>query len=60
MTAGSAQRLPLLLCSPSLYHRHLEFSGSCTEPIVWTAETLIKRIDLPPHWDDQKTLLGFS
>jgi DNA invertase Pin-like site-specific DNA recombinase len=51
-----SQVLPLAFLAPDITGAIL----AGRQPPELTAETLIKRIDLPLHWDDQRTLLGFS
>ncbi len=51
-----SQVLPLAFLAPDITEAIL----AGRQPPELTAETLIKRIDLPLHWDDQRALLGFS
>ncbi len=51
-----SQVLPLAFLAPDITEAILDGR----QPPELTAETLIKRIDLPLHWDDQRALLGFS
>lgn len=51
-----SQVLPLAFLAPDITEAIL--AGQ--QPPELTAETLIKRIDLPLHWDDQRAMLGFK
>ena len=51
-----SQVLPLAFLAPDITEAIL----AGRQPPELTAETLIKRIDLPLHWDDQRAMLGFS
>jgi len=51
-----SQVLPLAFLAPDITEAIL----AGRQPPELTAETLIKRIDLPLHWDDQRALQGFS
>lgn len=48
--------IPLALLAPEIVESIL----AGTQPVDLTAETLIKRADLPLRWADQKALLGFD
>jgi len=48
--------LPLAFLAPDIVEAIL----AGTQPADLTAETLIKRIDLPLSWAEQKALLGFA
>ncbi len=52
----TSQVLPLAFLAPDITEAIL----AGRQPPELTAEKLIKRIDLPLHWDDQRALLGFS
>lgn len=51
-----SQVLPLAFLAPDITEAIL----AGRQPPELTAETLIKRIDLPLHWDDQRAMLGFN
>ena len=48
--------IPLAFLAPDIAARIL----SGIQPVDLTTENLTKRIDLPPGWTEQRTLLGFD
>jgi hypothetical protein len=51
-----AHVIPLAFLAPDIVARIL----AGTQPVDLTAQKLIKRIDLPLDWVEQRTLLGFA